>query len=429
MGNSAWTLPNPLGFFPDHSVVPDTYSDPMFGPGPYDPLPDRDPWPQAWNLSPGAWGPGFVPPHGGLLSPGENPQGVLTTFKDNGEVRKTVTGRKMEIIKPATVTIQPKPPPMQVPTTGQRSPTPQPLPPPPTQTPNRTKGRLPTPPSLPAKDTHPHLNMNSTWRQRYSSLLNPVPGSSTVTHQPAASTASSTASFSFPTGDPAIDMGNISSELLAPLVGFQVVFFLWTKILTIGQSLDSWWTSLSFLGGTPECNGLNLLSPICKHSPTSCPATCPGFRWMCLRRFIIYLLVLLLCLICLLVLLDWRGLLPVCPIGPQTETTMRCNSCTVSAEEITSWPSCCCTKPTGGNCTCWPIPSSWAFAKFLWGLASLRFSWLNSLVPWLQWFVGLSPTAWLLLIWMMWYWGPGLLSTLSPFMPLFVLFSLIWGSL
>ncbi|AGW01282.1 surface protein [Horseshoe bat hepatitis B virus] len=222
-------------------------------------------------------------------------------------------------------------------------------------------------------------------------------------------------------------MGNISSELLAPLVGFQVVFFLWTKILTIGQSLDSWWTSLSFPGGIPECFGLSLQSQTCKHSPTYCPPTCSGFRWMCLRRFIIYLLVLLLCLIFLLVLLDWRGLLPVCPLNPANQTTMRCASCTISAEGITSFPYCCCSKPTGGNCTCWPIPTSWALGRFLWELASLRFSWLSSLVPWLQWFAGLSPTAWLLAIWMMWYWGPGLLSTLSPFMPLFVLFFLIWG--
>ncbi|UOX72963.1 surface protein [Wufeng Rhinolophus sinicus orthohepadnavirus 1] len=411
---SNWSIPNPLGFLPGHDMTPDTYQDPMFGPGPYDNIPGRDPWPQAWNRSPGAWGPGLVPPHGGLLGTGENPQGVTLTIKDSGEVKKQVTGRKWEVLSPAN--------------TNKQETKPQPLPLPPTPSTNRVKGRLPTPPTLPAKDTHPHLNMNTTWRQRYGHLISPAPGSSSTTLPPAASTASSSAPFFSTIGDPVFDMGNISSELLGPLVGFQVVFFLWTKILTIGQSLDSWWTSLSFLGGSPECNGLNLQYPTCKHSPTSCPPTCPGFRWMCLRRFIIYLLVLLLCLTCLLVLLDWRGLLPVCPIGPATTTTMRCNTCTVSADEITSWPSCCCTKPTGGNCTCWPIPSSWAFAKFLWGLASLRFSWLNSLVPWLQWFVGLSPTAWLLLIWMMWYWGPGLLSTLSPFMPLFVLFSLIWGS-
>nr|ARM20230.1 surface antigen [Bat hepatitis virus] len=412
MGNNR-SIPNPFGFLPDHQLQMAPNSD-MWGKS-WDQNPHKDPWPQALQTATGAWGPSLVPPHGGLLGTGENPQGVFLNIKNTGEIIKTISGRKPKILSPRKTNNQDK----------QKS---QPFPPPPQTPTNRQKGRQPTPPTLPAKNTHPHLNMTSTWRQRYASLITPVPGSTSPTQQPAVNTASSSASIFSPTGDPALNMGNTSSELLAPLVGFQVVFFLWTKILTIGQSLDSWWTSLSFPGGTPECNGLNLLSPTCKHSPTSCPATCPGFRWMCLRRFIIYLLVLLLCLICLLGLLDWRGLLPVCPIGPQTRTTMRCNTCTVSADEITSWPSCCCSRPTGGNCTCWPIPSSWALGRFLWGLASLRFSWLNSLVPWLQWFVGLSPTAWLLLIWMMWYWGPGLLSTLSPFMPLFVLFSLIWGS-
>ncbi|AVW79975.1 surface antigen [Bat hepadnavirus] len=423
MGNNR-SIPNPFGFLPDHQLQIDPNSK-AWGMS-WDQNPQKDPWPQAQNTSPTAWGPSLVPPHGGLLGTGENSQGVFLNIKESGEITKTIIGRKPESITTAKPNKK-KPPPTNLSiTTKQQSP--QALTPPSPST-NRKRGRQPTPPSLPAKDTHPHLSMTGTWRQRYSSLLNPVPGSSSPTPQPAASIASSSASSFSPTGDPVISMGNISSELLGPLVGFQVVFFLWTKILTIGQSLDSWWTSLSFLGGTPECNGLNLLSPTCKHSPTSCPATCAGFRWMCLRRFIIYLLVLLLCLIFLLVLLDWRGLLPVCPLGPQTGTTMRCNTCTVSADEITSWPSCCCSKPTGGNCTCWPIPASWALGKFLWGLASLRFSWLNSLVPWLQWFAGFSPTAWLLLIWMMWYWGPGLLSTLSPFLPLFVLFSLIWGSL
>nr|AVW79971.1 surface antigen [Bat hepadnavirus] len=414
MGNNR-SIPNPFGFLPDHQLQIDPNST-SWGKS-WDQNPNKDPWPQARLPSPGSWGPGLVPPHGGLL--GWNQQAADGTLTSSHPVPgdllapftdEEILAASLEAEKNGGVAVLKH------------------LPPPPQPT-NRKKGRMPTPPSPPAKVTHPHLTMNTTWRQRYASLLTPVPGSSSPPNQPAASTASGTA-FSFsPTGDPAIDMGITSSELLAPLVGFQVVFFLWTKILTIGQSLDSWWTSLSFLGGTPECNGQSLLSQTCKHSPTSCPATCPGFRWMCLRRFIIYLLVLLLCLTCLLVLLDWRGLLPVCPIGPQTGTTMRCNTCTVSADEITSWPSCCCTKPTGGNCTCWPIPSSWALGKFLWGWASLRFSWLNSLVPLLQWFVDLSPTAWLLVIWMMWFWGPGLLSTLSPFMPLFVLFLLIWESL
>nr|WPV62073.1 MAG: surface protein [Longquan bat orthohepadnavirus 2] len=419
-----WSIPNPLGFLPGHEMTPDILPpDPMFGPGPYDDIPGRDPWPDAWNLSQGAWGPGLVPPHGGLLGNSEVAQGTLTTIQD-GKTTKTLLGKwtnpNIGKKNKSKDQVKGKDPPLPVQTTTLPESTK--TPPQPT---NRKKGRQPTPPSPPAKETHPHLNM--TWREKYASLLTPVPGSSSPTPPVAGNTVSSSASTFSTTGAPAINMGNTSSELLGPLVGFQVVFFLWTKILTIGQSLDSWWTSLSFLGGTPECNGQNSLSLTCRHSPTSCPAICPGFRWMCLRRFIIYLLVLLLCLTCLLVLLDSRGLLPVCPIGPVAGTSTRCNTCTTSAEDITYWPSCCCSKATGGNCTCWPIPSSWALGKYLWGLALARFSWLSSLVPWLQWFVGLSPTAWLLLIWMMWYWGPGLLSTLSPFMPLFALFFLIWG--
>nr|ATY50224.1 surface protein [Bat Hepatitis B virus]ATY50236.1 surface protein [Bat Hepatitis B virus]ATY50240.1 surface protein [Bat Hepatitis B virus] len=430
-----WSIPNPIGFLPGHEMTPDTYEDPMFGPGPYDNIPGRDPWPDAWNLSPGAWGPGLVPPHGGLLGTNENAQGTLVTFQE-GKTTKTLLGKWENPNLPKTKTkkknkdkdspqgiTQPLPETPLIKVQPLSEPPKRETPP---STTNRVTGRLPTPPSLPVRETHPHLNM-TTWREKYASLLTPVPGSSSSTPTPAGNTASRTVSSSWKTGESVTGMGNISSELLEPLVGFQVVFFLWTKILTIGQSLDSWWTSLSFLGGTPECNGQNLQFQTCRHSPTSCPATCPGFRWMCLRRFIIYLLVLLLCLICLLVLLDWRGLLPVCPIGPVSGTSTRCNTCTTSAEEITSWPSCCCSKASGGNCTCWPIPSSWALGRFLWGLALARFSWLNSLVPWLQWFVGFSPTAWLLLIWMMWYWGPGLLSIWSPFMPLFALFFLIWG--
>nr|AUG90867.1 surface protein [Bat Hepatitis B virus] len=413
------SIPNPLGFFPGHEMTPEAAPDPMFGPGPYtlwDSVPATDPrrkWPQAWQQATGAWGPSLVPPHGGLLGTAENAKGTLVTFHPDGSITKKVTGQGPIVIKPA--------PPPQVTN-------PKPIPVPPTPATNRNKGRAPTPVTPPTRVTHPHLNMtNTTWRQRYASLLTTASGSTSETILPADPTASSSVPFFWTTGDPVSNMGNISSELLGPLVGFQVVFFLWTKILTIAQSLDSWWTSLSFPGGIPECFGLNLQSPTCKHSPTSCPPTCAGFRWMCLRRFIIYLLVLLLCLIFLLVLLDWRGLLPVCPLNPTSQTTMRCSACTISAADTISFPYCCCSKPSGGNCTCWPIPSSWAFGKFLWELASLRFSWLNSLVPLLQWFAELSPTAWLLVIWMTWYWGPGLLSTLSPFIPLFVLFSLIWG--
>nr|ALM26123.1 HBsAg [Hepatitis B virus] len=223
-------------------------------------------------------------------------------------------------------------------------------------------------------------------------------------------------------------MENIASGLLGPLLVLQAGFFLLTKILTIPQSLDSWWTSLNFLGGTPVCLGQNSQSQISSHSLTCCPPICPGYRWMCLRRFIIFLCILLLCLIFLLVLLDYQGMLPVCPLIPGSSTTSTgpCKTCTTPAQGTSMFPSCCCTKPTDANCTCIPIPSSWAFAKYLWEWASVRFSWLSLLVPFVQWFVGLSPTVWLSVIWMMWYWGPSLYNILSPFMPLLPIFFCLW---
>nr|AFC98550.1 S protein [Hepatitis B virus] len=223
-------------------------------------------------------------------------------------------------------------------------------------------------------------------------------------------------------------MESIASGLLGPLLGLQAGFFLLTKILTIPQSLDSWWTSLNFLGGTPVCLGQNSQSQISSHSPTCCPPICPGYRWMYLRRFIIFLCILLLCLIFLLVLLDYQGMLPVCPLIPGSSTTSTgpCKTCTAPAQGTSMFPSCCCTKPTDGNCTCIPIPSSWAFAKYLWEWASVRFSWLSLLVPFVQWFVGLSPTVWLSVIWMMWYWGPSLYNILSPFLPLLPIFFCLW---
>nr|AFC98572.1 S protein [Hepatitis B virus] len=223
-------------------------------------------------------------------------------------------------------------------------------------------------------------------------------------------------------------MESTTSGFLGPLLGLQAGFFLLTRILTIPQSLDSWWTSLNFLGGAPTCPGQNSQSPTSNHSPTSCPPICPGYRWMCLRRFIIFLFILLLCLIFLLVLLDYQGMLPVCPLLPGTSTTSTgpCKTCTIPAQGTSMFPSCCCTKPSDGNCTCIPIPSSWAFARFLWEWASVRFSWLSLLVPFVQWFVGLSPTVWLSVIWMMWYWGPSLYNILSPFLPLLPIFFCLW---
>ncbi|AAA46757.1 hypothetical protein [Ground squirrel hepatitis virus] len=248
-----------------------------------------------------------------------------------------------------------------------------------------------------------------------------------TTLSPVVPTVSTTLSPPLTIGDPVLSTEMSPSGLLGLLAGLQVVYFLWTKILTIAQSLDWWWTSLSFPGGIPECTGQNLQFQTCKHLPTSCPPTCNGFRWMYLRRFIIYLLVLLLFLTFLLVLLDWKGLLPVCPMMPATETTVNCRQCTISAQDTFTTPYCCCLKPTAGNCTCWPIPSSWALGSYLWEWALARFSWLSLLVPLLQWLGGISLTVWLLLIWMIWFWGPVLMSILPPFIPIFALFFLIWA--
>nr|WPV62063.1 MAG: surface protein [Long-fingered bat hepatitis B virus] len=392
-----WSIPNPLGFLPEHQL-----------PNPYAPVyqdwdlnQDKDPWLPAREVSPGAYGPGFVPPHGGLTGTLSFAQeGNLTT--SNPETISYQIPKAKDVSN--TQVIQ--------------------LPAPPRTTSNRKKGRQPTPPTPPVRVTHPHLTMPS-WREKYGHLIT-AGGSSSKLQIPAVTTASVTSSASSTIGDPAIDMGITTSGFLVPLAGLQVGCFLLTKILEIGKSLDWWWTSLSFPGGIPVCIGQNSQSQTSSHSPTSCPPTCTGFRWMWLRRFIIYLLVLLLCAIFLLVLLDWRGFLPVCPMPTSTSTTTRCSTCTATAADPITWPYCCCSKPTDGNCTCWPIPTSWALGKFLWGWASARFSWLNSLLPWLLWFAELSPTVWLLLIWMMWFWGPSLLTIFEPFIPLCALFFVIW---
>nr|UDB64268.1 middle S protein [Hepatitis B virus] len=263
---------------------------------------------------------------------------------------------------------------------------------------------------------------------RVRGLYFPAGGSSSGTVNPVPTTASLISSIFSRIGDLAPNMESITSGFLGPLLVLQAGFFLLTKILTIPQSLDSWWTSLNFLGGAPVCLGQNSQSPTSNHSPTSCPPICPGYRLMCLRRFIIFLFILLLCLIFLLVLLDYQGMLPVCPLIPGSSTTSTgpCRTCTTLAQGTSIFPSCCCSEPSDGNCTCIPIPSSWAFGKFLWEWASARFSWLSLLVPFVQWFAGLSPTVWLSVIWMMWYWGPSLYNILSPFIPLLPIFFCLW---
>nr|WHV00974.1 surface protein [Domestic cat hepadnavirus] len=370
------SIPNPLGFFPRHNL---DLTDPAGTLGDFDHNPLKDPWPQSSHQSRGAWGPGFVPPHGGLLS--------SLSFATQGVVSA----------HPIT-----KPP--------------------------RKKGRDPTPLTPPVRVTHPQMSPSS-WRQKYGYLLLPkttaAPGPTSPPQTTVAPTASSTSSPPLTIGAPAARMGNITSGPFGFLLGLQVGSFLWTKIQTIGQSADSWWTSLSFPGAIPGCIGQDSQYQTSKHSPTSCPPTCTGFPWMCLRRFIIYLLLLALLLIFSLVLLDWKGLLPVCPFPPGDSQAgnIRCKACIGSAPE-TPWPPlCCCTVPSDGNCTCWPIPSSWALGSYLWELALARFSWLSSLVVWLQWLGGISPIVWCLLIWMTWFWGLRVWNILSQFMPLlFLLF-------
>nr|ABN58469.1 truncated middle surface protein [Hepatitis B virus] len=113
---------------------------------------------------------------------------------------------------------------------------------------------------------------------RVRGLYFPAGGSSSGTVNPAPNIASHISSISARTGDPVTNMENITSGFLGPLLVLQAGFFLLTRILTIPQSLDSWWTSLNFLGGSPVCLGQNSQSPTSNHSPTSCPPICPGYR-------------------------------------------------------------------------------------------------------------------------------------------------------
>nr|AAD37950.1 pre-S1 protein [Hepatitis B virus] len=59
------SVPNPLGFFPDHQL------DPAFGANSNNPdwdfNPIKDNWPAANQVGVGAFGPGLTPPHGGIL--------------------------------------------------------------------------------------------------------------------------------------------------------------------------------------------------------------------------------------------------------------------------------------------------------------------------------------------------------------------------
>nr|ADB55296.1 large S protein [Hepatitis B virus] len=71
------SVPNPLGFFPDHQL------DPAFKANSENPDWDlnshKDNWPDANKVGVGAFGLGFTPPHGGLLGWSPQAQGLLTT--------------------------------------------------------------------------------------------------------------------------------------------------------------------------------------------------------------------------------------------------------------------------------------------------------------------------------------------------------------
>nr|QWY26521.1 MAG: S protein [Hepatitis B virus] len=197
---------------------------------------------------------------------------------------------------------------------------------------------------------------------------------------------------------------------LGYLTALQGAFFSWTKTQEMLKTVDSWWTSLSFPGSPMRCLGLGSPLPISPHSPSYCPPTCSGYRSMCLRRSIIFLLLLTLLLVCLLVYLDFHGLILMCGTCPP-----ECSKTCTTAENKTC---CCCCEKTGDTCTCPNVP--WAFVSFLWELALARFSWLSFLQYCVNFFVEHSTMSLLLLIWMTLYWGANLTHIL------FLLFTLYW---
>nr|QDQ19213.2 surface [Musk shrew hepatitis B virus] len=259
----------------------------------------------------------------------------------------------------------------------------------------------------------------------------PVPSRSSPRGDTVANTASSPSLKKAEIGEIALaSMATESaSRFLGPLAGLPVVFFLWTRIQETLQSLDWWWTSLNFPGGNKECNGQDSQCQTSRHSLTSCPPTCSGYPLMYRRRFIILLSLLLLCLTCWLGYLDYSGAIPVCPLSMDGETTtVQCKTCTGTATGIPGKPLCCCLKGSGGgNCTCVPIPASWAFVRYLWELVSHHFSWLNSLLLLFRWLEGISPTVLLLVIWMIWYWVPSISTIFNLFIPLLLALWYIWG--
>nr|ADB55076.1 large S protein [Hepatitis B virus] len=171
------SVPNPLGFFPDHQL------DPAFGANSNNPdwdfNPNKDHWPEANQVGAGAFGPGFTPPHGGLLGWSPQAQGILTTVP----------------VTPAPASTNPK------------------------------SGIQPTPVSPPLRDNHPQAmlwNSPAFHKARLYPVVRgpyfPAGGSLTGTVDPVPTTASPISSIFSRTGDPAPNMDNTTSRFLRPLL-------------------------------------------------------------------------------------------------------------------------------------------------------------------------------------------------------------------
>nr|ADB55203.1 large S protein [Hepatitis B virus]ADB55540.1 large S protein [Hepatitis B virus] len=100
------SVPNPMGFFPDHQL------DPALGANSNNPdwdfNPNKDHWPEANQVGAGAFGPGFTPPHGGLLGWSPQAQGILTTVPVAPPPASTnrQSGRQPTPISPPLATVR-----------------------------------------------------------------------------------------------------------------------------------------------------------------------------------------------------------------------------------------------------------------------------------------------------------------------------------
>nr|QWY26514.1 MAG: S protein [Hepatitis B virus] len=289
------------------------------------------------------------------------------------------------------------------------------------------RGRLPTPRTFSNRGSFrgaavwPQYNKSKP--QKPSLLSNEVPLPQTLPAETSFNTAPTLAAAAGiippsppPPSAPVQNNNTPSGAMEGYQIGLLGVFFWWTKVLEILARLDLWWTSLSFLGGPTRCNGQASLPQTYGHCLSYCPRECPGYPWMCLRRFIIFLLILLLLLFCWLAYLDCQGMIPICGscLNQSSET------CT-----CTEGTSCCCCCIKGENNVCHGEP--WGFAKFLWVLVLARFSFLSFLQ---YWFSLLAGNLWIFLLfltWMTWSWGLELKLILQVVAILYYIFSGRWG--